>query len=61
MLASWTRSMVMASIRSQTPVSVMGKASMTKPGLTPVPRTATRALRACASIIRARRLFARDG
>ncbi len=40
----------MASTRSQTPVSMMGSASMAKPGLTPVPSTATRARLASASI-----------
>ncbi len=39
--ASWTRSMRSASTRSQTPVSVIGSASITNPGLTPVPSTAT--------------------
>ena len=39
--ASWMRSTRMLSTRSHTPVSVIGSASIVKPGLTPVPSTAT--------------------
>jgi hypothetical protein len=42
--------MRMESTRSHTPVSMIGKASMTNPGLTPVPTTATLAFLAKASI-----------
>ena len=45
--------------RSHTPVSVIGSASITKPGLTPVPSTATFAFRAALSIARGQRIVAR--
>ena len=47
------RSMRSASTRSQTPVSVIGSASITNPGLTPVPSTATFAFFASSWIARA--------
>ena len=50
MRASCTRSTSIALTLSQTPVSMIGSASITKPGLTPVPRTATRPRLASASI-----------
>ena len=53
MRASWTLSMRIASTRSQMPVSAIGSASIAKPGLTPVPATATFAFFAAASIFRA--------
>ena len=53
MRASWTRSTSIARTDSHTPVSAIGSASIVKPGLTPVPSTATRARRASASIFRA--------
>ena len=59
MRASWMRSTRIASTRSQTPVSVIGSASIAKPGFTPVPSTATFAFFASASMARAcRRLRA---
>ena len=54
MRASWMRSTRMRSTRSQTPVSAIGSASITNPGFTPVPSTATFAFFASASIGRAR-------
>ena len=53
--ASWIRLTVMAWTSSQTPVSVIGSASIVKPGFTPVPSTATFAFFAAASMIFARR------
>ena len=44
------RSISMAVTLSHTPVSAIGSASITKPGFTPVPSTATRARLASASI-----------
>ena len=51
--ASWMRSTRMLSTRSHTPVSVIGSASIVKPGLTPVPSTATFAFFAIAWMARA--------
>ena len=53
MRASWMRSTRTLSTRSQIAVSVSGRASIAKPGLTPVPTTATFAFFAAASIFRA--------
>ncbi len=53
--------MVIRSTRSQTPVSVTGKASMTKPGFTPVPSTATFARFAAASMAPASRRWLYHG
>ena len=47
----------MLSTRSHTPVSMIGSASIVKPGLTPVPSTATLARLASASIFFASVLF----
>jgi len=49
------------STRSQIAVSAMGSASIAKPGLTPVPTTATFAFLAAASIRRARGRFENQG
>ena len=57
MRASWTRSTRIASTRSQTPVSMIGSASITKPGFTPVPSTATLYFFAIAWIARAYRML----
>ena len=51
----------MLSTRSQMPVSVIGSASMAKPGLTPVPSTATFAFLASASIFFASARFLPTG
>ena len=51
----------MLSTRSQMPVSVIGSASIAKPGLTPVPTTATLAFLASASIFFASARFLPTG
>ena len=61
MRASWMRSTRTASTRSQIAVSVIGSASIAKPGLTPVPTTATFAFLAAASIFRASARFESHG
>ena len=61
MRASWMRSTRTESTRSQIAVRVMGRASMAKPGFTPVPTTATFAFFAAASIFRARARLENQG
>ena len=52
----------MRSTRSQTPVSAIGSASIAKPGLTPVPSTATFAFFAsCVDLLRACRMCVSPG
>jgi len=59
--ASWMRSTRMESTRSLMPVRAIGRASIAKPGLTPVPTTATFAFFAAASIFRASARFENHG